>query len=60
MFEAFERLDTHLRINAGGTGLGLYLTRKIVIEILNGTVGFDSKEGEGSQFWLEVPIVLEV
>ena len=60
VFEAFERLDTHLRINAGGTGLGLYLTRKIVIEILNGTVGFDSKEGEGSQFWLEVPIVLEV
>ena len=28
LFEAFERLDTHLRVKAGGTGLGLYLTKK--------------------------------
>ena len=34
VFEAFERLETHLRVKAGGTGLGLYLTRKIAREIL--------------------------
>ena len=58
IFEAFERLESHLRVKAGGSGLGLYLTRKIVTEILLGTVGFDSKEGAGSKFWLEIPMRL--
>jgi PAS domain S-box-containing protein len=55
LFEAFERLDTHLRIKAGGTGLGLYLTKKIVTEILHGEVGVKSREGRGSSFTLIVP-----
>jgi PAS domain S-box-containing protein len=59
IFEAFERVESHLKILSGGTGLGLYLTYKIVVEILQGSIGFDSKEGEGSRFWLEVPLVLD-
>jgi signal transduction histidine kinase len=59
VFVAFERLESHLKVKAGGTGLGLHLTRKIVIEVLNGSVGFDSKEGEGSRFWLEVPLIID-
>ena len=55
VFEAFERLDTHLRVKAGGTGLGLYLTKKLAREILRGDVLFQSKEGQGSTFTLRVP-----
>jgi len=58
VFKPFERLDSHLRVQAGGTGLGLYLTSKIATEILQGTTGFDSQEGVGSRFWLEVPRTL--
>lgn len=55
LFDAFERLDSHLRVKAGGTGLGLYLTKKIAIELLQGEVGVDSKPGAGSTFWIKVP-----
>jgi signal transduction histidine kinase len=56
LFEAFERLESHLRVKAGGTGLGLYLTRKLVTEILHGDVSVQSREGEGSTFSLRVPL----
>ena len=55
LFEAFERMDSHLKVNAGGTGLGLYLTKKIATELLQGDVGMESKLGEGSSFWIRVP-----
>lgn len=58
LFEAFERMDSHLRVKAGGTGLGLYLTRKIVTEILQGTTAFQSALGIGSTFSLTIPIQL--
>jgi PAS domain S-box-containing protein len=55
LFEAFERLDTHLRVKAGGTGLGLYLTKKLAHDILQGSVSVRSIEGQGSTFTLRVP-----
>ena len=55
LFEAFERLDTHLRVKAGGTGLGLYLTKKLATDILQGSVSVRSMEGQGSTFTLRVP-----
>ncbi len=58
LFEAFERLDSHLRIKSGGTGLGLYLTRKLVTEILGGDIVFQSEEGRGSTFGFVIPITL--
>jgi signal transduction histidine kinase len=59
LFEAFERLESHLRVKAGGTGLGLYLTRKLVTDILRGEVSVQSREGEGSTFSLRLPIDTE-
>ncbi|MET0081455.1 MAG: transporter substrate-binding domain-containing protein [Sedimenticola sp.] len=58
LFEAFERLESHLRIKAGGTGLGLYLTKKIVTELLAGRIYLQSRLGEGSVFGLRIPRML--
>ncbi len=55
LFEAFERFESHLKVKAGGTGLGLYLTKKITEELLHGTVFVKSKQGEGSTFGLRIP-----
>lgn len=58
LFEAFERLPTHLRVKEGGSGLGLYLTKKIATELLGGTVHAESKQGKGSTFTIVVPLTL--
>ena len=55
LFRQFERLDSHLKIPAGGTGLGLYLTKKLATEVLDGSVGVDSRLGAGSKFFLKFP-----
>lgn len=59
IFQPFERLESPLKIKAGGTGLGLYLTKKIATEILQGDVSVISVLGKGSRFTLELPIVLQ-
>ncbi|MBF0100728.1 MAG: transporter substrate-binding domain-containing protein [Desulfobacterales bacterium] len=55
LFEPFERLDSHLRVKAGGTGLGLYLTRKIATELLKGELHVASELGKGSTFTMIIP-----
>ncbi|MGD8639524.1 MAG: transporter substrate-binding domain-containing protein [Gammaproteobacteria bacterium] len=60
LFSAFERIDSHLRVKAGGTGLGLYLTQKIARDMLKGEVGVESETGRGSVFWIRFPATLTV
>ncbi|MEA1935377.1 MAG: ATP-binding protein [Thermodesulfobacteriota bacterium] len=55
LFESFVRLDTPLKITTTGTGLGLYLTKKIATEMLKGSVSVESTYGEGSTFVLRIP-----
>ena len=59
LFEPFERFESHISVKAGGTGLGLYLTNKIVTEMLKGEIGAESKPGKGSSFWVKFPKTLQ-
>jgi PAS domain S-box-containing protein len=51
LFKVFERL--HGQEHSSGTGIGL-ATVKLGIERLGGRVGVESKEGQGSCFWMEL------
>ena len=55
LFEPFERVKSHLQVKAGGTGLGLYLTKKLVMEVLKGEISVSSTPGEGSTFSIRIP-----
>jgi light-regulated signal transduction histidine kinase (bacteriophytochrome) len=55
MFTLFQRL--HDRKNYEGTGLGLAICRKIV-EMHEGKIWADGKEGEGSEFYVSLPVNL--
>jgi signal transduction histidine kinase len=54
LFKPFERLNSELLAKVPGTGLGLYLTKKIATEILGGGVAVQSSPGMGSTFTLTI------
>jgi len=56
LFEPFYRVKLPQTENIQGTGLGLYLV-KTLVERHGGSVGFESKPGYGSRFWLRLPRV---
>jgi len=53
LFQQFQQADTSVAREFGGSGLGLNLVKKLV-ELMKGTLGFDSELGYGSVFWAEL------
>lgn len=60
LFQPFERLESRLKVPAGGAGLGLYVTKKIITELMRGEVYVRSHPEEGSTFGLRIPIDHEI
>jgi len=59
LFQSFSRILTPQSASVPGTGLGLYLTRKLAREILCGDTWAESTLGQGSIFGLTLPMKLE-
>jgi PAS domain S-box-containing protein len=58
LFNPFVRLQTPLTYKTSGTGLGLYLVKKLARDFLGGDVEVKSELGKGSKFTLRVPVEL--
>jgi PAS domain S-box-containing protein len=55
IFERFKQLKGAAALDVSvGSGLGLAICKKIV-QAHSGSIGVDSKEGEGSRFWFRIP-----
>lgn len=55
VFEDFHTKDPSFARKTSGTGLGLGIARRLV-HALGGEIGVESEPGEGSTFWVRLPV----
>lgn len=60
LFEKFFRAKNAVDVHAYGTGLGLFIAKKIVEAHHGGKIWFDSTIGKGTTFYIKLPIAKQV
>jgi len=57
IFESFSQANASIHVKYGGTGLGLAVSKRLA-ELMGGSITVSSKEGVGTEFRVEIPVVV--